>query len=75
VLFGFLFGYLLKKLKISPSMAFGGILMPNNLTIGLVIGAVASTLVAKKEDHFPLASGIFAGETMWLIVSILAKMV
>jgi len=75
VFLGFLFGYILKKIKISPSMAFGGILMPNNLTIGLVIGAIGSTLVKDKMEHFPMASGIFAGETMWLIVSILAKMI
>lgn len=75
VFFGFLYGLILKKLKISPTMAFGGILMPNGLTIGLVTGALASLLTKNRKDHFPFFSGIFSGESIWLIVSILTKII
>jgi hypothetical protein len=73
VFLGFLYGLILKKMKISPSMVFGGLLMPNGLTIGLVIGAVGSLFLKKKKDLFPFFSGIFAGESIWLILSILTK--
>ncbi len=71
---GFLFGYILKKLKISPTMVFGGILMPNSLTIGLVVGALISWYTKKSEKYFPLWSGVFAGESIWILVSILLRL-
>ena len=72
--FGFLFGWLLKKLKVSPTMVLGGILMPNSLTIGLIIGAVCSWLSKEPSEQEPAWSGIFAGESVWMLVSILTKM-
>ena len=73
VFIGFLFGLILKKLKISPTMVFGGILMPNDLTIGLVIGAVGSWFSKKPTAQQPFWSGIFAGESIWILFSILLK--
>ncbi|MBD3231593.1 hypothetical protein GF322_02930 [Candidatus Dependentiae bacterium] len=73
VLFGFFYGVILKRLKISPTMVFGGLLMPNNLTIGLIIGAVISKFTKNKENASPFWSGIFAGESMWIMFSILLK--
>lgn len=71
VFLGFLYGFILKKLRISPSMVFGGVLMPNALTLGLVFGALGTLFVKDKKAHFPFFSGIFAGESIWLIASIL----
>ena len=73
VLIGFFYGFLLKKLKISPTMVFGGILMPNNLTIGLVIGAVSSCFFKRPKEQFPLWSGVFAGESIWILFSIFLR--
>lgn len=72
---GLLFGLLLRKLKISPQMVFGGIIMPNKLTIGLLIGALGTLLVKDKKEHFPFFSGIFAAESLWMIIQILTKIV
>jgi uncharacterized oligopeptide transporter (OPT) family protein len=74
VIFGLLYGLILKKLKINPAMVFGGILMQNQLTIGLLIGATATLFLKNKNEHFPLFSGIFAGESLWLIISIFSKL-
>ena len=74
VFLGFLYGVVLKKLKISPTMVFGGILMPNSLTLGLVIGATGSWLSKKANEQLPFWSGVFAGESLWIVVSILLKM-
>lgn len=73
VFVGFFYGVILKKLKISPTMVFGGILMPNYLTIGLAIGALLSYLSKKSSDEIPFWSGVFAGESIWILFFILLK--
>jgi hypothetical protein len=73
VLCGIVYGLILKFFKISPTMVFGGILMPNNLTIGLLIGALISFFVKNHEEKIPFCSGIFAGESIWIIMSVLLK--
>jgi uncharacterized oligopeptide transporter (OPT) family protein len=75
VLLGLLYGLFLKKLRINPAMVFGGVLMQNQLTIGLLIGAVATLFLKDKKEYFPFFSGIFAGESLWMIVSIFIKMI
>jgi hypothetical protein len=75
VFLGFLFGLGLKRLKISPTMVFGGLLMPNQLTIGLLIGSLGTLFVKDKKEHFTLFSGIFTAESLWLIVSILWRLI
>jgi len=70
---GFGYGSLLKKLKINPTMVFGGILMPNGLTIGLLIGAVTTYFTKERKDHFSLFSGVFVAESLLIILSILIK--
>ncbi len=74
VLFGFFYGVILKKLKISPTMVFGGILMPNYLTVGLAIGAFLSYISNKSSDEIPFWSGVFAGESIWILFFILLKL-
>ena len=66
---GFLFGCILKKLRISPTMAFGGIIMPSQITLGFVFGGLLSKLAGKKRDSLlPFCSGVFATETLWLLL-------
>ncbi len=73
LLLGFIYGLILKRFKISPTMVFGGILMPNNLVIGLLIGAVFSYFTKNKESKYSLWSGVFAGESIWILISILLR--
>lgn len=75
LLFGLLYGLILKRLRVNPAMVFGGVLMPNGLTIGLVIGALGTLFVKKSDEQLPFFSGIFAAESLWLVVSILTKMI
>lgn len=66
---GFLFGSILKRFRISPTMAFGGIIMPSQITLGFVFGGLLSKLAGKKRDSYlPFCSGIFASETLWLLL-------
>lgn len=66
---GFLFGCILKRFRISPTMAFGGIIMPSQITLGFVFGGLLSKLAGKKRDSFlPFCSGVFATETLWLLI-------
>lgn len=74
MIFGALFGFILKKLKVNPLMVLGGILMPNSLTLGLVFGAIGSLFTTNKHELFPFFSGIFTGESLWLIISIIIKL-
>lgn len=72
---GALYGLMLKPFKVSPTMVFGGILMPSSLTIGLVVGALGSYFAEKPQKQYPFWSGVFSAESIWLIASILLKMV
>jgi uncharacterized oligopeptide transporter (OPT) family protein len=71
---GFFYGLLLKKLKISPTMTFGGIIMPNNITFSLVIGGFLSLITQKKENYLSFCSGVFASESLWIILSLILKL-
>jgi len=73
IFFGFLYGLILKKFKISPTMTFGGIIMPNSITLCLVLGGLISLLPKDKDRYLPLCSGIFASESLWILISILLK--
>lgn len=71
---GFLYGIILKKLKISPTMTFGGIIMPNRITFGLTIGGLLSLIPKNKEKYIPFCSGVFASEALWVLLSILLNL-
>ena len=73
---GFLFAFVLKKLKISPAMTFGGILMPNDMTFALITGGVISHFTKHKnnnslKDFF--CAGVFSSESIWVFIKIIFK--
>ena len=56
-------------------MVFGGMIMPNSITFGLVLGS-ASTLLVKKTEHYQsLCAGVLAAESLWVLIGILAGMI
>jgi hypothetical protein len=55
-------------------MVFGGIIMPNSISIGLIIGASLTLLTHNKEDYLPFCAGVFASESLWILTSIFIKM-
>lgn len=65
---GFLFGLLLKVIKIAPMLVLGGLLMPLNFSIGLIIGGLATLLVKDKEEWYPFWSGVFASNSVWMLI-------
>lgn len=73
LLAGFGYGLLLKRFRVSPTMALGGLLMPNKLISGLVAGALLTKCVGRKEDYLPFAAGIFTTETLTMIIAIIVK--
>lgn len=74
LLMGMLYGALLKYLRINPTLAFGGLLMPNQITIGLLFGALLRLGIKKPEQYFIGWSGVFAGESLWIFISLLGKL-
>lgn len=73
---GFIYGIILKKLRISPTMTFGGILMPHNITTGFAIGGILSYLAgSKKISLLPFCSGVFSSESLWIIITLASKII
>ncbi len=74
MLCGAMFGMLIKKLKVSPALTLGGILMPNSISIGLVLGGITSRLTKQNEGLGTFWSGVFASESLWILVRMLLKL-
>lgn len=75
LIIGFCYGFLLKKFKISPTMVLGGLLMPNSLVISLVMGAMMTKITKNTEKFMPLCAGVFASESLWIMLSLLARII
>lgn len=75
MLFGCAFGYLLTRIKVNPTLALGGILMPINYSLMLVLGGLSTYLVRDKESYYPLCSGMFAANSLWMIMRTIIKTV
>lgn len=65
---GFMFGYLLKEVKVAPSLVLGGILMPLNISLGLIAGGLLTLFTKNKEEWYPLWSGVFAANSLWMLI-------
>lgn len=65
---GILISYILKKIKINSALALGGILMQPNLSILLIISGLAAKLVNDKERLNSFSSGVFACNSLFMIV-------
>jgi hypothetical protein len=72
LLIGILFGLVLKKIKLNPMLVLGGLLMPINISLGLVIGGIGAVSVRNKEDWYPFWSGVFAANSVWMLIKALA---
>ena len=70
VALGLLFGYLLKFAKINATLLLGGILMPIDYSLPLIFGGLSASLVKNKEDYFPFWSGVFAANSLWMLLKV-----
>jgi len=58
----------LKKVKISPMLVLGGLFMPINVTLGLILGGFGALLTKNKEEMFPFWSGVFSSNSIWMLI-------
>lgn len=66
---GAIFGYSIEKLfKISPMLMLGGLLMSFNYSLLLILGGLSTYLVKNREDWEPFWSGVFAGNSIWVVI-------
>lgn len=65
---GLLFGYLLKVAKVNATLMLGGILMPPDVSLMLILGGWSTYLVKDKEEYYPFWSGVFAANSLWMLV-------
>jgi len=61
VLFGVIYGLIVKQFGLSPTMVFGGIIMPNSISIGLMIGALLSLVVKNRDKYLSFSAGVWRG--------------
>ncbi len=73
VAIGVAWGVVLRFFGASPAMVLGGILMPRELVVAFVFGAILSALTENPREHMATASGVFAAEALWVFVRILIK--
>jgi hypothetical protein len=67
LILGALFGMVLQALKLNPMLVLGGLLMPLDMTLGLVFGGLLAYLASDKESWYPLWSGVFAGNSLCML--------
>lgn len=65
---GVLFSWLLKYIRINPVLVLGGLLMPINISLGLIFGGLLTGFVVKREEWEPFWSGVFAANSLWMLV-------
>lgn len=65
---GAAFGCVLKFFKMSPLLVLGGLLMPLNISVGLILGGTCTLLTKDKEEWYPFWSGVFASNSIWMLV-------
>ena len=68
LIIGGLFGTILQLLKMNPMLVLGGLLMPLDMTFGLVVGGFLAYLARDKEKYYPFWSGVFAGNSICMLL-------
>jgi len=68
MMLGAAFGLLLKQANLNPMLVLGGLLMPFDITAGLVIGGLLALLSRNKEEWYPFWSGVFASNSLCMLL-------
>lgn len=68
VAIGALFGLCLQQIRLNPMLVLGGLLMPLDITFGLVAGGMLAVLSSDKEQWYPFWSGIFASNSLCMLL-------
>lgn len=73
ILLGALFGFILSKVRVSPLLVLGGLFMPENITLGLICGAILALFFKNKEEKYPFWSGVYAAGSIWMLIEAVFK--
>jgi len=65
---GVLFGFALKLLKVNASLVLGGLIMPLDWSLLLIVSGLSTYLVKDKEAQYPFWSGVFAASSIWMLL-------
>lgn len=65
---GAVVGAIISRLGVNPVLMLGGLLMPINFSIILIAGGLSANLVKNKEQFYPFFSGVFAANSLWMII-------
>lgn len=68
LMIGFMAGLILKYMKMNPALVLGGLLMPINISLGLIVGGFVSYVCKDKEEWYPFWSGVFASNSLWMLL-------
>lgn len=68
LLLGIAFGWILSKIKINPTLVFGGLLMPMNISLGLIVGGFLTRFAKDRTEWEPFWSGVFASNSIWMLL-------
>jgi hypothetical protein len=71
LIIGALFSALLGRMKINPMLVLGGLLMPINISLGLIFGGFLTWFTKNRDEWEPLWSGVFAANSLWMIIKAL----
>ena len=73
LLIGMMFGFCLQFIRCNPMLVLGGLLMPFDITLGLIGGGLLAALSSQKEEWYPFWSGIFASNSLCMLVRALLR--
>ena len=65
---GAIFSFFLKQVRVNPVLVLGGLLMPINISLGLIFGGILTFFVAQREEWDPFWSGVFASSSIWMLL-------
>jgi hypothetical protein len=65
---GAFFGMVLQQMRLNPMLVLGGLLMPLDMSLGLVVGGLLAYLAKDKEELYPFWSGVFAGNSICMLL-------
>ena len=68
LLLGGLFSFFLKYIRVNPILVLGGLLMPINISLGLIFGGILTSFVKDREEWEPFWSGVFASNSIWMLL-------
>lgn len=71
LIIGALFSALLGRMKINPMLVLGGLLMPINISLGLIFGGFLTWFTKNRDEWEPFWSGVFAANSLWMIIKAL----